>query len=312
MGVEGTRNSFRAAILSGEKPTLVVTDKNPQREGEGDSLDHVSIPRSEVRRGDHRGGDRHRLSSESVTALYDGEQHDVEVVNLSTGGAMIRCGFAPKLWDMVELRLGEGPGLQGAVRWIRGDSIGLEFAHETQIDCDRQQRSELLLSVIQRNFPDQIHLEDEGTYEAEDQAVEENLGARDEKRHPLIWMGEIHYAHDSNPVRLRNVSAGGALVDVAVDYPLGAEIMLDLGDAGQYFTIVQWVAGDQAGLRFVRPFDIANLAKAKPDVMPHSWNVPTFLHSNEDEDASDSPWDSHWSRSSIEEIRTDLEGFLKR
>ena len=225
---------------------------------------------------------------------------------------MIRCGFTPKLWDMVELRLGEGPGLQGAVRWIRGDSIGLEFAHETQIDCNRRAA---LGTVAQRHpaqFPGSDSLPRRRTYEAEDQAAEEDLGARDEKRHPLIWMGEIHYAHDSNPVRLRNVSAGGALVDVAVDYPLEAEVMLDLGDAGQYFTIVQWVAGDQAGLRFVRPFDIANLAKAKPDVMPHSWNVPTFLHSNEDEDASDSPWDDNWGRSSIERARTDLEGFLKR
>ncbi|HET6943488.1 MAG TPA: hypothetical protein VFH89_15150, partial [Sphingomicrobium sp.] len=119
----------------------------------------------------------------------------------------------------------------------------------------------------------------------------------------------IHYAHDSNPVRLRNVSAGGALVDVAVDYPLGAEVMLDLGDAGQFFTTIQWVCGDQAGLRFVQPFDIACLANARPDVMPHSWTVPSFLT---DESDDDSPWHEKWSRSSIEEIRTDLEGYLKR
>jgi hypothetical protein len=309
MGVEATRNSFRAAILNGEKPVLVVSDKNPQREGAGDALDGVRVPRSETRRGNHRGGDRHRLNGETATAVHNGSTYDAEVVNLSSGGAMIRCGFVPKLWDLVELRLGDGPGLEGAVRWIKGGSIGLEFAHETKIDCDPQQRAELLLAVIQRSFPDDEVRLDAAPIEESLEVEEEDLGNRDEKRHPLIWKGEIHYAHDSNPVRLRNVSAGGALVDVAVDYPLGAEVMLDLGDAGQFFTTVQWVCGDQAGLRFVQPFDIACLANARPDVMPHSWTVPSFLT---DEADDDSPWHEKWSRSSIEEIRTDLEGYLKR
>jgi hypothetical protein len=309
MGVEATRNSFRAAILNGEKPVLVVSDKNPQHGGAGDTLDGVRVPRSESRRGNHRGGDRHRLNGETATAVHDGQAFDVEVVNLSSGGAMIRCGFAPRLWDMVELRLGDGLGLEGAVRWIKDGSVGLEFAHETKIECDPKQRAELLLDVIQRSFPDEVVRLDAPLVEDAPEVEEEDLGDRDEKRHPLIWKGEIHYAHDSNPVRLRNVSAGGALVDVAVDYPPGAEVMLDLGNAGQFFTTVQWVCGDQAGLRFVQPFDIACLANARPDVMPHSWTVPTFLTDEADED---SPWHEKWSRSSIEEIRTDLEGYLKR
>ena len=310
MGIEATRNSFRAAVLSGAKPALVITEKNPLHEGEGDALDGVKVPRSETRRGDHRGGDRHRLDDETATAIYAGQPHAVQVINLSRGGAKIRCDFSPRLWDIVELRLGEGPGVEGAVRWIKDDSIGLEFAHETRIDCDREQRAELLLAVIQRSFPDEVRLETPDHLDDAPEAVEEDLGNRDEKRHPLIWKGEIHYAHDSNPVRLRNVSAGGALVDVAVDYPIGAEVMLDLGNAGQFFTTVQWTCGDQAGLRFVQPFDISCLANARPDVTPHSWHVPTFL--NPEEDEADSPWNTNWSRSSIAEIRDDLEGFLKR
>lgn len=309
MGVEATRNSFRAAVLSGVKPALVVTDKNPLHEGESDALDGVKVPRSETRRGDHRGGDRHRLDGETATAIYEGGSHSVEVINLSRGGAKIRCNFSPRLWDIVELRLGEDLGIEGAVRWIKGDSIGLEFAHETRIECAPEQRAKLLLAVIQRSFPDEVSLESADEVDDAPEAVEEDLGNRDEKRHPLIWKGEIHYAHDSNPVRLRNVSAGGALVDVAVDYPIGAEVMLDLGDAGQFFTTVQWACGDQAGLRFVQPFDLSCLANARPDVTPHSWQVPTFLGADEEDD---SPWNTNWSRSSIAEIRDDLEGFLKR
>lgn len=311
MGVEAMRNSFRAAVLGGERKPLVVTEKNPRFEGDGDSLDGVRVPRSETRRSNHRGGDRHRLSGESATAVHRRKSREVEVVNLSKGGAMIRCGFAPRLWDMVELRLGEGPGLEGAVRWIKGDTVGLEFAHETRIDCDPQERAALLLAVIQRSFPDQnVHLEADAEPESDAEPVEEELGDRGEKRHPLIWNGEIHFAYDSKPVRLRNVSAGGALVDVAVDYPAGSEVLLDLGDAGQFFATVQWLCGDQAGLKFVRPFDIACLANARPDLVPsHGWTLPDFL-SREADDGS--AWHENWSRSSIEEIRADLEGYLKR
>ena len=222
---------------------------------------------------------------------------------------MIRCGFAPRLWDLVELKLGEGLGLEAAVRWIKGDSIGLEFAHETKLDCSPQERTALLLEVIQRSFPDEIRLTEPEAHEVEEEREEEELGARDEKRHPLIWKGEIHFAQDSNPVRLRNVSAGGALVDVPVDYPVDAEVLLDLGGAGQFFAIVQWVCGDQAGLRFTKPFDLACLANARPDLTPHSWNVPTFLNRGEEEDSA---WHESWSRSSIAEIRSELEGYLKR
>lgn len=311
MGVEATRNSFRAAILSGVKPALVVTDKNPRREGDGDALDGVRVPRSETRRGNHRGGDRHRLSGETATAVHNGQSHAVEVVNLSSGGAMIRCDFTPRLWEIVELRLGEGPGLEGAVRWIKSDSIGLEFAHETRIECDPRERAELLLAVIDRSFPDLgVRLEASEQDDEAPESEEEDLGNRDEKRHPLIWKGEIHYAHDSNPVRLRNVSAGGALVDIAVGYPLGSEIMLDLGGAGQFFATVQWVCGDQAGLHFLKPFDIACLANARPDVTSHYWQLPDFLCGETDD--QDSPWHSNWNRSSIEAIRSDLEGYLKR
>ena len=311
MGVEGTRNSFRAAVLRGERKPLVIADKLPHPEGERDALDRIRVSRSESRRANHRGGDRYRVSGETVTAIHDGKSHDVEIVNLSRGGAMLRCGFAPRLWDMVELSFGEGPGLEGAVRWIKGDAIGLEFAHETRIECGPEERAALLLEVIQRSFPDQeVHLETAAQPEIAAEPMEEDLGNRDEKRHPLIWKGEIHYAHDSNPVRLRNVSAGGALVDVAADYPVGSEVMLDLGNAGQFFATIQWVCGDQAGLRFEQPFDIACLANARPEVVTsQSWMRPDFLSRNAD---GESPWHDNWRRSSIEEIRGDLEGYLKR
>ena len=149
MSYEYRPNSFRASVLRGEKQPLLVSEKHPKQEGSADLTGSV-VPREEVRRSDHRDADRHRLVDQLAVLTLDGDKHTVEVNNLSAGGAMIRCGFEPRLWDMVEIELGEGYALECAVRWLRDGCIGLEFAHETQIECAPDERAAVLLEVIQR------------------------------------------------------------------------------------------------------------------------------------------------------------------
>src|SRR6185503_9491599 len=98
--------------------------------------------------------DRHRLEQETVTARFEAREYAVDLINLSGGGAMIRAAFKPRLWERVDLMFAEGAEIECAVRWLRDDRIGLEFAHETRIDCDPEQRDALLLEVLRRSFPD--------------------------------------------------------------------------------------------------------------------------------------------------------------
>src|SRR5436189_3999651 len=131
-------NSFRAAIQSGKglhsgDPQLRSKDG---RGAQSDDLSSVEVPRSETRTTDHRDDDRHRLLDQAAIARFDGEDHEVDLINLSGGGAMIRADFAPRLWERVDLLFDEGAEIECAVRWLRGDRGGLEFAHETRIDCD--------------------------------------------------------------------------------------------------------------------------------------------------------------------------------
>ena len=79
---------------------------------------------------------------------------DADLINLSGGGAMIEADLKPRLWDRIDLYLGAGSPIECAVRWLRNGRIGLEFAHETQIECDEAKRDALLLEVIRRSFPD--------------------------------------------------------------------------------------------------------------------------------------------------------------
>ena len=183
--------------------------------------------------------------------------------------------FTPRLWERVDLIFAEGSEIECAVRWLREDRVGLEFAHETRIDCEPELRDKLLLDVIRRSFGDEVSIstakpEPASARRTAASADEDEVAnsRRTERRHPLVWMGHVFYNHGSEKVRLRNISENGALIEAPISYPLGAEIYLDLGDAGQYFATINWTFGDKIGLKFKDPFDMKVLGKSKPDVTP--------------------------------------------
>lgn len=309
-------NNFRSAILSGKglhpKDPLVRGKKG--RGAAEDDISSVEIPRSESRSHNQRDDDRHRLDQETAAARFDGEEHQIDLINLSGGGAMIRADFKPRLWERVDLVLGEGGEIECAVRWLKGDRVGLEFAHETKIDCDPEDRDRLLLDVIHRSFPDVTLPQREEAPAAEEPKSQDDDDAiansrRTERRHPLVWKGEVFYNHDNEQVRLRNISEHGALIESPVTYPLGAEVLLDLNEAGQHFATVNWVRADKVGLKFAKPFDLKLLGSAKPEVAPEMMIRPGPSRLSADQD---NPWAEGWQRQSLEELRDDLEGYLKR
>lgn len=314
-------NSFRSAILSGKglhSGDPIVRQKKKRGTSE-DDLSTVAVPRSEHRTGNQRDNDRHRLEHETARARFDGEVHDVDVINLSGGGAMIRCDFTPRLWERVDLIFAEGSEIECAVRWIREDRVGLEFAHETRIDCDPESRDALLLDVIHRSFPDVAlppRAEDVAPQVAESARIGDDdddsvaNSRRTERRHPLVWMGEVYFAHNNEKIRLRNISEHGALIESPVQYPIGVELLLDLGDAGQHFATVSWVCGDKAGLKFNNVFDLKLLVGSKPDLAPQLLTRPGPAGRVSVD--QDNPWADEWNRQSLEDLRDDLEGYLKR
>ena len=287
-------NASKEPILRAKKP----------KGARAQALDTISVARTETRMTDSRSEDRHRLLDE-VAAIGSGKtRRDVELINVSGGGAMVRGDIDVKLWDKVELHLGENGTVECAVRWVRDDRFGLEFAHETRIDCGADEQAEVLREVIRRSFPD---LE----FEADTAPVEEHSGAecRRDRRHPLVWTGLLHHDYESTPVRLRNISETGVMIDCPAYLTVGSEPLLELGDDLSLPAIVAWMVGDQAGLRFQSPFDLHDLARSRPALASARWDPPGYLAT---ETTNKSPWADHWGRSSLGELRQELEGFLKR
>ncbi|WP_309662515.1 PilZ domain-containing protein [Sphingomonas sp.] len=302
-------NSIRSQIFGGEQPERrsLIGSKRP-RGAKPDALQSVAIARAESRLQDSRDADRHRLIEEAVRVTHGSRSLDAQLVNLSGGGAMISAEITPKLWDRVDLHLGENGTVECAVRWIRDGRIGLEFAHETHIECSLTERIAVLNSVLARNFPDLVLEPPPAPQPAGDGSKSESDHRRTDPRHPLIWSGLIHYNHASTSVRLRNISTTGALIDCSMPLPVGAALLLDLGNEVTIFGKVAWAMGDQAGLTFDLLFDLGRLAHAKPEVAPIRWQPPAYLS---DGIETGSAWDDKWGRLSLNELQNSLEGYLK-
>jgi hypothetical protein len=298
--------NIRAMIYGGgtsANDESILRDKKPKG-AKADALDSVAVAREEARTTDGRFEDRHRLLDETVQVGRGKASREVQLINLSGGGAMICGDLDLKLWDKVELSLGEDGTIECIVRWLRDDRFGLEFAHETRIDCGADEQAAILREVIRRSFPD---VEFDADYQPEpDHSGPE---ARTERRHPLVWSGVLHHDYQSTPVRLRNVSETGAMIECPERLMVGSEPLLELGDALSISATVAWVLGDQAGLRFSTPFNLHELARSRPEVAKSNWEAPSYLGN---EATNSSPWAEHWGRSSLADLRQDLEGFMKR
>jgi hypothetical protein len=225
----------------------------------------------------------------------------VELINLSGGGAMIAGPFEPMLWDRVDLQLGKHGTIECKVRWIREDRFGLEFAHETRLDCTSDELAIVLRHVIERTFPHIVFPESD---EFPPRAPEREDEHRSAPRHPLIWNGALHHDYQSSPVRVRNISSTGAMIETDAAVRVGSEPLLELSEAVSISATVEWAVGDQVGLNFHTPFDMNLLAESRPTVASTDWVPPAYLD-------PDRQSDDRWGRLTLCELRQELEGFLK-
>ena len=296
--------NIRAQIFGGEDTTQdpVLRAKQP-RGAKSEELHSVKVAREERRRGNDRAVDRHRLTEELVRIAHEGANHEAKLINLSGGGAMVGTDFEVKLWDRVDLHLGDHGTIECAVRWIRDGRIGLEFAHETRLDCSADDQATLLREAISRSFPDIQHFD--GPEPPKPRSDDE---LRNASRHPLIWSGVLHHDYQSSAVRVRNISGTGAMIETNAAVRVGSEPLLELGDAISLSATVEWAVGDQIGVRFHSLFDMSQLGRARPEVTPTHWVRPAYL----DKVEADSAWDPRWQRLSVSELKQELEGFLKR
>ena len=96
-------------------------------------------------------------------------------------------------------------------------------------------------------------------------------------RHRLIRNGLLQYGGESLPVRLRNISVGGAMIECERAIDPDAVVTLELDQAGQLPAEVRWSQRGQIGLRFERPFELRHLSRPRAGASGLKMLTPSYL-----------------------------------
>jgi hypothetical protein len=282
-------HEIRSSILSGEVKSGPVARKGSGKSRDGGGLGgltRIAVKRQEARVTNQRLEDRHRDVVEETTILFRRKKLQVRVVNVSSRGAMIEADIDPRIGESLDILFTGETRTRCAVRWIRDARIGLEFVNET---------------IFWETAPSGpvFHYEEAAREAAPPEA--QPVISR-EPRQRLLRSGTLYWSGVSVPVRLRNISSGGARVEGDRDLCQGAEVELDLGEAGFHVAEVRWSSDGQIGLRFATDFDLDSLAPAAmhsagpaPEVLK-----PAYL---ETELSPDSPWAARFERLSMTDLR---------
>jgi len=97
-------------------------------------------------------------------------------------------------------------------------------------------------------------------------------------RHSLIRTGALIAGKEQWPVRLRNISAGGAMVESKRQLAVGSKADLDLGDNVRLSAEVRWSHDDRIGLQFAQSFDLARFGRVRREAPEVRMLTPEYLN----------------------------------
>lgn len=277
-------NELRSMIAAGERGPLLARRVPKPRVQAADepSLAGLAIPRTETRTSNQRREDRHLNLADKAELRFRGRRLDVSVVNVSRHGAMIEAPIEPRIGERMQIAFAGCNRTDCTVRWLRNGRLGVEFAQETTVLAPAEVR-ELIVSGRRAG-------------EREPPAEKPTRAPRQS----LLWKAVLHWDHGTIAVRIRNISAEGAMLEGREELAADTGIVLDLGEAGAVSGSVRWSRSGQLGIRFDRRFDLRALARPeRPAETSPALVKPRYLESELD---PDSPWAAAWDKFTPEDF----------
>lgn len=230
---------------------VIIQKKRRKQDPKAKGLGAVSIGRKATRAIHQRGEDRHFLEGASAKATIGNAERDVQLLNLSSNGVMIKSEHEIAIGQRIKIEFDECAPITAEARWIRKNKIGLEFVAETVIIADAGVQDFIIKTIARQN-------------ELSGHPLDLKLGAEQrisDKRHELIWLAKIRHEGDNTTVRVRNISAKGAMISLAREavLPRGSSVKLSLEKIGVFPAKVRWSTDRQVGIEFETPFDVSEL-----------------------------------------------------
>lgn len=276
-------NELRSMVAAGQRGPLLAARAPKRREAADEpSLAGFAIPRQETRSCNQRREDRHLNVVETAELRFRGRKLEVAVVNVSRHGAMIRAEIEPRIGERMQIAFEGCNRTECTVRWVRGGRIGLEFSRETEILASNAVKERIVSGRRAGETPP------------------ETSKPQRAPRQSLLWKAVLHWDHGSLAVRIRNISADGAMLEGREELAVGTGIVLDLAEGGTTSGTVRWARGGQLGVRFDGRFDMHRLVRVEQagDASP-SLVKPAYLESELDQD---SPWAAAWDKFTPEDL----------
>jgi hypothetical protein len=268
-------HEIRTTVFNKHRQVTLASKSAARGAGSG-SLAGVRIRREESRTCDQRREDRHIDVIGRAAIRYERQTLEVPVLNVSAHGTMIQSDLQPQIGARIDIQFEECNWTRCHVRWVRGGRVGLEFEKETLIISANDSGSRMVSGRRSGEHP--------------------TIAIKNERapRQHLILRGQLHWRSGSMPVRLRNISAQGALVDGTQDLDTGEPVVLELPGGTAVEATVRWCQSKHIGVRFDEPFDPAVLAQCHDDTPAQiDYVKPDYLRSD---GKADSPWAARWER----------------
>jgi len=117
-------------------------------------------------------------------------------------------------------------------------------------------------------------------------------------RHSLIRRAALRLGAGTLPVRLRNISAEGAMIESGDAMQPGSDVELDV-DGIRLEAEVRWSQDGRTGLRFAESFDLRRLGSARRKAQAGIL-LPDYLRSELD---PESPWAARKERLTVKEVK---------
>jgi len=268
-------HDIRSSLVRGERRVPLATKSSRAGAGAKDgSLAGITIRRDEHRRSDQRREGRQINVIDQAVITHQRRHHEVAVLNVSSRGAMIQTDLVPRIGAQLEIRFADCNRTQCFVRWVRGGRIGLEFDKETLVIGASEAEAHYISGRRLGEFP---------TLEVKSARA---------PRQGLMLRAELHWPQGSMSVKLRNISAEGAMLQASQDLHEHAEVVLEIPEIAAIAGRVRWCRSKQIGVRFDNVFDLCDLSN-KP-VEPNFEKIekldylkPDYLRSESD---PNSPW----------------------
>ncbi|QAY78339.1 PilZ domain-containing protein [Sphingosinicella sp. BN140058] len=234
----------RSTILPGKRALPHTATKSAESVG-STGLAKVAIKREHTRTSNHRVEDRLRGILQDVAILFRRKTLSVGVINVSSRGAMLESDISVRIGETIDILFAEKHKTGAIVRWVRDGRFGVEFVEET-ICWDASDGD----APILRFAP---------LVQEEPRPAPRRVNER-APRQPVARRGSL-LAHDLLvPVRVRDISPGGAAIECDRTLRAGREVELDLGEAGIRSAEVRWSRNGKIGLRFAADFDLKTLS----------------------------------------------------